>query len=116
MLGQVGHGQTVHAEVLQHGVGQPPLRLAARYHVCQVEVELVVVQDLSNVVIIYLGDVSSPTSPEPTSYLYSLSPGLLAPVSVARVDLMGDTPGTSSAADTGNPDPDRKIFTLPKHH
>ena len=49
----------------------------------------------------YVGDVSSPTWPEPVSYLYSLSPGLLAPVSVARVDLMGDTPGTSSAADTG---------------
>ena len=59
--------------------------------------------------------MSSPTWPEPASYLYSLSPGLLAPVSVARVDLMGDTPGTSSAADTGNPDPDRKIFTLHKH-
>ena len=63
MLGQAAHGQTVQAEVLQHGVGPPPLRPAARYHVCQVEVELVVVQDLRSTVTISV-EVGSTASTE----------------------------------------------------
>ena len=41
------------------------------------------------------------TCPVLMSYLKSLTPGLFAPVSVAKVDFIGDTPGTNNAIDTG---------------
>ena len=45
--------------------------------------------------------ISPLTWPELVLNLTNLSPGLLAPVSVARVDFMGLTPGTSKARDCG---------------
>ena len=53
------------------------------------------------------------TFPVFVSYLNSLSPGLLAPVSGARVEFIGLTPGARRAQPTGVvPSPERNTFTF----
>ena len=107
-------GQFCQIVILQQRVLRSPHRSGVIIiHFPQIQIKLFVVKNLNRkisrkcLLLLYL------PCPELVLNLTSLSPGLLAPVSVARVDFMGLTPGTSRARDTGRCDVwDLNSFTL----